>query len=71
MASSEIRYISKAVALVTGGASGLGAATVARLLRQGASVVIADLTGSKGEEVAKSGGERCHFEPTDVKLRAH
>ena len=33
-ASSEIRCISKVVALITGGASGLGKATAARLARQ-------------------------------------
>ena len=34
MASAEIGAISRVVALVTGGASGLGRATVARLARQ-------------------------------------
>lgn len=34
MASTEIRAVSKVIALVTGGASGLGKATAARLARQ-------------------------------------
>ncbi len=38
------------VALVTGGASGIGAATVARLREQGATVVPADISGGDGIE---------------------
>ena len=53
-ASGEIRQISKVVALVTGGASGLGRATVARLARQGARVLVADLPDSNGEEMVNS-----------------
>lgn len=68
MASLEIRSIARVVALVTGGASGLGRATVARLVRGGASVVIADLPTSGGEEVAKSIGGNCSFSPTDVSI---
>jgi NAD(P)-dependent dehydrogenase (short-subunit alcohol dehydrogenase family) len=40
------------VALVTGGASGLGAATARRLFDAGASVVLLDLPGSAGEQFA-------------------
>ena len=40
------------VALVTGGASGLGAATARRLFAAGASVVLLDLPGSAGEAFA-------------------
>ena len=50
--------IKDAVALVTGGASGLGLATVRALLDDGAQVVIVDLPSSKGEEVAKELGGR-------------
>ncbi|MEV4105615.1 SDR family NAD(P)-dependent oxidoreductase [Nonomuraea sp. NPDC049649] len=52
------------VALVTGGASGLGLATAARLTEGGAKVVIADLPGSPGEQVAADLG--CRFAPADV-----
>ncbi|NMO93427.1 3-hydroxyacyl-CoA dehydrogenase [Actinomycetospora sp. TBRC 11914] len=55
-----------AVALVTGGASGLGRATVEKLYAQGASVVIVDLPSSAGGEVAKELGERAVFAPADV-----
>ncbi len=41
-----------AVALVSGGASGLGAATSRWLHARGATVVIADLQGSRGAELA-------------------
>jgi NAD(P)-dependent dehydrogenase (short-subunit alcohol dehydrogenase family) len=53
-------------ALVTGGASGLGLATVHRFHGAGAHVVIADLPGSAGAEIAASLGERAAFAPTDV-----
>uniref|UniRef100_A0A8B9RSK3 HCD2 dehydrogenase n=1 Tax=Accipiter nisus TaxID=211598 RepID=A0A8B9RSK3_9AVES len=54
------------VALVTGGASGLGRATVERLVEQGARVVLLDLPSSSGGQLAKELGERCAFAPADV-----
>jgi len=39
------------VAVVTAGGSGIGAATVRRFAREGAAVVIADLSGSRAEQV--------------------
>lgn len=53
-------------ALVTGGASGLGRATVEALLALGARIVIADLGSSGGEAVSKELGDRVRFTPTDV-----
>ncbi|MGI5329457.1 SDR family NAD(P)-dependent oxidoreductase [Actinomadura nitritigenes] len=52
--------------LVTGGASGLGLATAARLHEEGAHVVIADLPGSAGAEAAERIGKRARFAPADV-----
>ena len=49
------------VALVTGGASGLGLATVKELHDAGASIVIADLSSSDGETMAKELGDRVAF----------
>lgn len=53
-------------ALVTGGASGLGLATVRRFVEGGGSVVIADLSSSDGEIIAAELGDRARFVPTDV-----
>lgn len=53
-------------AIVTGGASGLGRATVSKLASRGAGVVIFDLPGSEGEAVAKSFGDKVVFCPGDV-----
>jgi NAD(P)-dependent dehydrogenase (short-subunit alcohol dehydrogenase family) len=53
-------------AIVTGGASGLGRATARMLADGGASVVIVDLPGPRGEEAADALGERVRFVPADV-----
>jgi NAD(P)-dependent dehydrogenase (short-subunit alcohol dehydrogenase family) len=58
--------IRNAVALVTGGASGLGLATAQELHGQGAKVVIVDLPTSDGEAAAKKFGEGVMFVPADV-----
>ena len=54
------------VALVTGGASGLGRATVEELVGAGARVVVADLAGSPGQALADALGDAVRFVPTDV-----
>jgi NAD(P)-dependent dehydrogenase (short-subunit alcohol dehydrogenase family) len=54
------------VFLVTGGASGLGAAVARLLVSEGASVVIADVNRSVGEAIAAELGARVRFAPTDV-----
>ena len=54
------------VALVTGGASGLGLATVQRLHAAGAHVVVVDLPSADGASVVDSLGERAVFAPADV-----
>ncbi len=58
--------IKDAVAVVTGGASGLGLATTKALLDEGAKVVILDLPSSNGDEVAKELGDAVRFAPADV-----
>ncbi len=51
---------------VTGGGSGLGAATVHRLAQDGANVIIADVDEEAGEELAADIGEQARFAGTDV-----
>lgn len=58
--------IDSAGALVSGGASGLGEATVRRLHDAGAHVVIADLNREKGEALAADLGEWASFRAVDV-----
>lgn len=53
-------------ALVTGGASGLGAATAAGLVRQGAFVVICDVQEDSGRDTAARIGAKASFIRTDV-----
>jgi NAD(P)-dependent dehydrogenase (short-subunit alcohol dehydrogenase family) len=55
-----------AVALVTGGASGLGLATATELASAGASVVLLDLPSSPGAQAAADLGGEALFVPTDV-----
>jgi 3-hydroxyacyl-CoA dehydrogenase/3-hydroxy-2-methylbutyryl-CoA dehydrogenase len=58
--------IEGASALVTGGASGLGAATARRLHAAGATVTIADLDATRGEALAAELGDRAAFVACDV-----
>jgi len=58
--------ITDTVAVVTGGASGLGLATTKALLDKGGLVVIIDLPGSKGDEMANELGPRVRFSAADV-----
>lgn len=58
--------LTDSVALVTGGASGLGLATARVLHDQGASVVLVDLPSSDGAQVAEELGSRARFAPADV-----
>ena len=52
--------------LVTGGGSGLGAATARMVTDHGGSVVVADVDRERGQRVAAELGERARFVPTDV-----
>ena len=66
MAASALR---DKVALVTGGAKGVGEATALTLAAQGASVVVADLDAEAGERVVRtirSSGGRAAFAEADV-----
>ena len=54
------------VAIVTGGASGIGRATVERFVGEGARVVIADTNDELGTAVAAGLGDAAAFRRTDV-----
>ena len=54
-------------AIVTGGCSGIGLATVRRFADEGAAVVVADLADERGEQVAEEvGGRYVHCDVTDA-----
>jgi NAD(P)-dependent dehydrogenase (short-subunit alcohol dehydrogenase family) len=58
--------VENSVALVTGASSGLGLATTRALVKGGAQVVMLDLPGSRGAEVAEELGEQAVFVAGDV-----
>jgi NAD(P)-dependent dehydrogenase (short-subunit alcohol dehydrogenase family) len=62
--------LSDSVAIVTGGASGLGNAAAQRLLSAGARVVLVDLPTSRGEQAAAELGDGARFAPADVTSEA-
>ena len=54
------------VAVVTGGAGGIGRATVERFVEEGARVVIADIDADAGRALAEELGDAVAFHETDV-----
>ena len=58
--------IDQTIAVVTGGASGLGEACVRRIVAGGGKVVIMDVNTERGEAVAAELGEAVRFIRTDV-----
>ncbi|THV41633.1 SDR family NAD(P)-dependent oxidoreductase [Glycomyces buryatensis] len=59
------------VAIVTGGARGIGAACVARFADEGAHVYLADIDDEGAKRVAAAAGERVHFVHTDASRLDH
>ncbi len=69
MNGNVIGRVAGKVAIVTGGSSGLGAATARRLAAEGARVVIADINEPGGQEIAAAGravGEDIVVQETDI-----
>lgn len=58
--------IKDVIAIVTGGASGLGEATVKNIVKKGGKAVILDLSEEKGRDLVESLGEQAYFIKTDV-----
>ncbi|WP_159871622.1 SDR family NAD(P)-dependent oxidoreductase [Novosphingobium sp. 9U] len=58
------------VAIVTGGANGIGAATVGAVVEQGGRVVIADLADEAGQALAERLGDAARYRHVDVGVRA-
>ena len=58
--------VGRARAIITGGASGLGAATARRVVAAGGRVTLLDLAQSRGAAVAGDLGERARFLAADV-----
>ena len=54
------------VALITGGAAGIGKATAVRFAEEGASVVICDVDTKSGEKTLKELGPDAAFYRVDV-----
>ncbi|MEQ1417679.1 3-hydroxyacyl-CoA dehydrogenase [Acinetobacter indicus] len=54
------------VCVVTGGASGLGAATAEYLVEQGANVILVDMNQELGTQMAQQLGEKAQFKALDV-----
>ncbi|WP_435829302.1 glucose 1-dehydrogenase [Nocardia fusca] len=68
---ADVHELQGKVAVVTGGASGIGAATCALLARRGARVVVTDIDDDRGETVASGLDDLGCYLHTDVTREDH
>jgi 3alpha(or 20beta)-hydroxysteroid dehydrogenase len=65
-----MKRLSNKIALITGGARGMGASHAARFIEEGASVIITDVMEEAGRSMAEELGPACHFMKLDVTSKA-
>jgi NAD(P)-dependent dehydrogenase (short-subunit alcohol dehydrogenase family) len=65
-----MRRLEGRTAIITGGASGIGAASVRLFAEEGARVLIADTQRERGEALARAIGDRAAFRAVDVTREA-
>jgi NAD(P)-dependent dehydrogenase (short-subunit alcohol dehydrogenase family) len=65
-----VTRLAKKVALITGGASGIGEGTVRLFVTEGATVMIADIQDERGQRLAAELGDRAAYVHTDVSREA-
>jgi len=66
MSSKQSTRLAGKIALISGGASGIGAASAKRFIDEGAKVVIGDVNTEKGKAIAAQYGDELSFTELDV-----
>jgi len=66
MSSKQSTRLAGKIALISGGASGIGAASAKRFIDEGAKVVIGDINTEKGKAIAAQYGDELSFTELDV-----